>query len=96
MTVATAITSQSEDQMQRAFLLNVVILERPAIHDLFASEDDSLLVGWDSFLVLDSFSNRLNRVAWVNIDRQCPSSQSLDKDLHTAAAVARHVARARC
>jgi hypothetical protein len=35
------------------FLLNVVIREGAAVFELFASEDETLLVGWDSFLVLN-------------------------------------------
>ena len=39
--------------MQRALLLNVVICERAAILQLFASEDEALLIWRDALLVLN-------------------------------------------
>lgn len=36
-----------------AYLLDVVIRQRPAIFQLLAGEDQALLVRWDAFLVLD-------------------------------------------
>ena len=45
--------TEAEHQMQRRFLLDVVIGERATILELLASEDEALLVGWDALLVLD-------------------------------------------
>ena len=39
--------------MQRRFLLDVVIAQGAAIFELFAREDEALLVGGDAFFVLD-------------------------------------------
>lgn len=36
-----------------ANLLNVVVAQGAAIFKLLASEDETLLVGWDAFFVLD-------------------------------------------
>ncbi len=39
--------------MQRRFLLDVVVAQGAAILELFAREDEALLVGGDAFFVLD-------------------------------------------
>ncbi len=39
--------------MQGRFLLDVVIAKSASIFELFAGEDETLLVGWDAFFVLD-------------------------------------------
>merc|ERR1712115_554136 len=44
-------SSQSENQMQGTFLLNVVVRKSPSILELLSSKDQSLLIWWDSFLV---------------------------------------------
>merc|ERR1712093_910793 len=46
-------TTESEDEMESGFLLDVVVLESTSILKLLSSEDKSLLVWWDTFLVLD-------------------------------------------
>ena len=46
-------TSESEDQMESGLLLDVVIRESSSIFELLSGEDQSLLIGWDAFLVLD-------------------------------------------
>merc|ERR1711868_237543 len=77
-------SSQSENQMQGTFLLNVVIGEGSSIFQLLSSEDQSLLIWWDSFLVLDLGLYILNGVRWFNLEGDGLSSQCLDKDLHTS------------
>merc|ERR1711935_1008127 len=46
-------TSKSEDQMESGLLLNVVIRESSSIFELLTSEDESLLIGWNAFLILE-------------------------------------------
>merc|ERR1711868_355352 len=55
-------SSEPEDQMQGALLLDVVIREGSSILKLLSSEDQSLLVWGNSFLVLDLGLDILNRV----------------------------------
>ena len=45
-------TSESEHQVERRFLLDIVIRKSSSVLQLFASEDEPLLVRWDSLLVL--------------------------------------------
>ena len=48
-----AATAQTEDEVQRRLLLDVVVGEGAAVFELFAGEDQALLVGWDALLVCD-------------------------------------------
>merc|ERR1712241_1354583 len=45
--------SQPQHQVKRRFLLDVVIRQRASVFQLFTREDETLLVRWDSFFVLD-------------------------------------------
>jgi uncharacterized membrane protein len=77
-------TSQSEDQVECGLLLDVVVGESSAILELLSSEDESLLVGWDAFLVLDLGLDILDGVTWLNIEGDGLAGKSLDEDLHTS------------
>jgi hypothetical protein len=46
-------STKTEDKVESGLLLDVVVVEGTAILELLSGEDQSLLVGWDSFLVLD-------------------------------------------
>merc|ERR1719191_1664879 len=46
-------TAKAKDKVEGRFLLDVVVRERSAVLELFSSEDQSLLLWGDSFLVLD-------------------------------------------
>ena len=48
--------------MEGAFFLYVVVGERPSVFELFACEDEPLLVGGDAFLVLNLGLDILNGV----------------------------------
>jgi len=76
-------TSESEDEMEGALLLNVVVAEGSSVLELLSGEDESLLIGWDSFLVLNLGLDVLNGVRWLDLEGDGLSSESLDEDLHT-------------
>merc|ERR1712110_655409 len=57
-------TSESEDEMEGRFLLDVVVRKSSSVLELLTGEDKSLLIGRDSFLVLDLGLNVLNGVGW--------------------------------
>ena len=46
-------TSKSKYQVESGFLLDVVIRESSSIFELLSGKDESLLIGWDAFLILD-------------------------------------------
>ena len=39
--------------MESGFFLDVVVRKGAAVLELLASEDETLLIGWNTFLVLD-------------------------------------------
>ena len=55
-------TSESEDQVKSGLLLDVVIGEGSAVFQLLSSEDESLLIRGDTFLVLNLGLDVLNGV----------------------------------
>jgi len=76
-------TSKSEDEMKGRFLLDVVIGKGSSIFKLLSSEDESLLIWWDSFLVLDLSFDVLNGVCWLDIKGDGLTSEGLNEDLHS-------------
>ena len=76
-------TSESENQMEGRLLLDVVIRKGSAVLELLSSEDESLLVGWDTLLVLDLGLDVLDGICWLDIKGDGLTSESLDEDLHT-------------
>ncbi len=77
-------SSESKDEMEGGFLLDVVVGEGSAILELLSSEDESLLIWRDSLLVLDLGLDILNGVGWLNLEGDSLSSEGLDEDLHTS------------
>merc|ERR1712124_220726 len=77
-------TSESQHKMESGLLLDVVIGESSAIFKLLSSEDESLLIWWDSFLVLDLGFDILNSICWLDIKGDGLTSEGLDEDLHTS------------
>ena len=69
--------------MKSGFLLNIVVGESSSIFKLLAGENESLLIGGNSFLVLDLCLHILNGVGWLNVESDGLSGKSLDEDLHT-------------
>jgi len=76
--------AESEDEMEGAFLLDVVIGKSSAVLELLPGEDESLLVGRDPFLVLDLGLDILDGVTGLDLEGDGLAGQSLDKDLHAA------------
>merc|ERR1712110_405497 len=76
-------TSKSENEMKSGLLLNVVIRKGSSVLELLSGEDESLLIGWDSFLVLNLSLDVLNGVRWLDLEGDGLSSESLDEDLHS-------------
>src|SRR4051794_10365121 len=79
-----AASSQSEHQVESRFLLDVVVSKGSSILELLSSEDESLLVRRDSFLVLDLLFHVLNGIAGFNFEGDGLSSESLHEDLHSS------------
>merc|ERR1719461_157075 len=76
-------TTETKDKMEGGFLLNVVIRQSSAIFKLLSGEDQSLLLRWNSFLVLDLGLDIRDGVIWLNVQGDGFSRKSLDEDLHS-------------
>jgi len=64
------------------FLLDVVVGKGTAVLKLLSSEDKSLLIGRDTFLVLDLGFNILDGVGWLNLKSDSLTGEGLDENLH--------------
>merc|ERR1711915_472052 len=60
-------TPKSQDQVKGRLLLDVIVRKSPSILKLLSGEDQSLLVWWDSLLVLDLGLDVLNGIGWLNL-----------------------------
>ena len=69
--------------MESGLLLDVVVAEGSAVLELLTSEDESLLIWRNTFLVLDLGLDVLNSVGWLDIEGDGLTSEGLDEDLHT-------------
>jgi len=76
-------TTETEDKMEGGFLLNVVIRQSSAIFKLLSGEDQSLLLRWNSFLVLDLGLDVRDGVIWLDVQGDRLSRKSFDEDLHS-------------
>ena len=77
-------SAKTEDQMQGRFLLYVVVGQGTTILELFASEDETLLVGRNSLLVLDLGFDVFNGVRRLDFEGNGLARQGLHEDLHTS------------
>ena len=78
-------TTEPQNKVQGGVLLDRVVLEGVAVFELLASEDKTLLIWRNAFLVLDLGLDVFNPVGWFDFERDVLASEGLDEDLHTAA-----------
>jgi len=76
-------TAKTEDQMKGRLLLDVVVGESAAILELLSSEDETLLIRRDSFLILNLLLDVLNGVTGVDIKSDGLAREGLDENLHS-------------
>ena len=70
--------------MKGGFLLDVVVRKRAAIFQLLSGEDETLLVGWDTFFVLDLGLDIVNSVGGLYLEGDRLSSKRLNENLHAS------------
>ena len=75
-------SSQSEDQVKSGLLLDVVVAQGAAILQLLASEDQSLLIRRDAFLILDFGLDVVDGVGRLHIECDSFAREGLNEDLH--------------
>ena len=69
--------------MEGGFLLDIIIGQGTAIFELFAGEDETLLVWWDAFLVLNFRLYIIDGVRALDFEGDGLAGSSFDEDLHT-------------
>jgi len=60
-------TTKTKYEMKSAFLLDVVIGKSTSIFKLLTSKDETLLIWWNSFLVLDLSLHIFDSVRWLDL-----------------------------
>ena len=70
--------------MQGRLLLDIVVRKSSAIFKLLSSEDQSLLVRWNAFLVLNLCLNVIDGVRRFNFQCDGLAGKGLDEDLHSS------------
>ena len=68
--------------MEGGLLLDVIVGEGSAVFELFTSEDESLLIGRDTFLVLDLCLDVLDGVRRLDVKGDCFTCEGFDEYLH--------------
>ena len=74
--------TKTQHKVKGRLLLDVVVRKRTTIFQLLASEDEALLVRWNSFFVLDFGLHVFNSVTRLDLEGDGFSSESLHEDLH--------------
>ena len=77
-------TTETKDQVKSGLLLDVVIGEGATVLQLLSSEDKTLLVRGNSFLVLDLLLHGLDSIGGLDLEGDGLSGKGLHEDLHTA------------
>ena len=74
--------SESKNQMEGRLLLDVVIRESSSILELLTGEDKSLLIWWDTLLILNFSLDILDRVGRLDVESNCLTREGFDENLH--------------
>jgi hypothetical protein len=75
-------TTETEDQVESGFLLDVVVGEGAAILELLASENQALLVRGNALLVLDLRLDVVDGVRGLHLEGDGLARQGLHENLH--------------
>merc|ERR1712109_341841 len=75
-------STETQDEVKGRLLLDVVVREGSSILQLLSSEDQTLLLRGDAFLVLDLGLHVGDGIIWLNVQRDRLSGEGLDEDLH--------------
>jgi len=76
-------TAKSEDEMESALLLDIVVRECTAILELLSGENETLLIWGDALLILDLGLHVIDRVRGLDLKSDSLASEGLNEDLHT-------------
>ncbi|CAN6859553.1 unnamed protein product, partial [Brassica oleracea var. botrytis] len=74
-------TTETQHQMKSRLFLNVVVSQGTTILELLAGEDQTLLVGRNTLLVLDLSFHVVDGVGALHLECDSLSGESLNEDL---------------
>lgn len=63
--------AKTKDKMKGGLLLDIVIRKGATVLELLSSEDQALLIRWDSFLILDLGFNVVDGITGLNLKGDC-------------------------
>lgn len=69
--------------MESGLLLDVIVRQSTTIFQLLAGEDEALLVGRDTFFVLNFRLHVVNRILRLDFEGDCFAGEGFHEDLHT-------------
>ena len=76
-------TTETKDQMEGGFLLDVVVRESSSIFELLSGENQTLLIRGNSLLVLNLRLDVVDRIRRLDLESDGLAGQGLDENLHT-------------
>merc|ERR1719330_478368 len=76
-------SSKTQDQVKGRFLLDIVIREGSSVFELLTGENQTLLLRWNSFLVLDLRFHIGDSIIWLNVQGDRFSREGFHKYLHS-------------
>ena len=88
-----AATAETQHQVERGLLLDVVVSQGAAVFELLTREDQTLLIRRDAFLVLNLRLDIVNRVRGLDFKRDGLACERLDENLHATAETQHQVER---
>ena len=74
-------SAQTENKMKRRFLLDVIIAQRATVFQLFAGKNQTLLIRWNPFLVLNFRLDVVNRIRRFDVQRDGFAGEGFDENL---------------
>ena len=77
-------TAETENQVEGALFLDVVIRESAAILELLSGKDETLLIGRNALLVLNLGLDIVNGVTRLHVERNRLTREGLDENLHSS------------
>jgi len=74
-------TTETKYEVEGGLLLDVVVGEGASVLELLPGEDETLLIGGDSLLVLDLGLDIVDGVGWLDVEGDGLAGEGLDKNL---------------
>ena len=80
-------TAKTKDQVESRLLLDVVVTEGTSILKLLPREDQTLMIGGDSLLIVDLRLDVVDGIRWLNVEGDGLAGECLNEDLREVARI---------